>query len=190
MQARRAVTNQAFAATVVALVLIAAIGFTLYLTKPTVMESMTETMTETVTQPVTTTMTETMSQSASGASAIPFTPATGQMLHNAWLLVGKTESGQYAISIYAQGLDTTEGTGNDYIIEGAQSSGSMLVVPIGPNATASEFEVGSNGVGLYFTLLNQNPVTNFENIEIVFLPGMQMNNATVVATASLSMMSH
>jgi hypothetical protein len=69
------------------------------------------------------------------------------------------------------------------------TSGSMAVVPIGPNATASEFETSSNGVGNFFILLSQNPYSAFENVQIVYLPGMQMTNATVVATATLTMMS-
>jgi hypothetical protein len=186
MNSRRGVSNQVFAATVIVLVLIAAVGFTLYLIRPPMIETITETMTHSVTE----TMNESTSQSMSGLTALPFAPATGQMIHNAWLLVGTTESGQYALSIYAQGLDTSIGTGSDYIVEGVQSSGSMAVVPIGANATVSEFDVGSNGVGSYFTLLNQNPSTSFESIEIAYLPGMEMTNATVVATVSLSMLVH
>jgi hypothetical protein len=178
MMQQKGVPTQTFAAVVVVLVVIAAIGFGLYLTKPTATETMTETTTSTTTQ------------SGNATSAFQFTPAKGQMLHSAWVVVGRTESGQYTLAVYAQGLDTTQGTGNDYIVEGAQSSGSMAVVPVGANATASEFDVGSNGVGSYFTLLSQNPLTSFENIQIVFLPGMHMTNATVVATASLTMMSH
>jgi hypothetical protein len=186
MSSRSGITNQVFAVTVIVLLVFAAGGYLLYLTRPATMENSTETMTHSVTE----TTTESTNQSTSAAGAIQFTPATGQMLHSAWLVVSKTESGQYALSVYAQGLDTTQGTGSDYIVEGAQSSGSMAVVPIGPNATASEFDVGSNGVGSYFTLLSQNPFTSFENVEIVFLPGMHMTNATVVATASLTMMPH
>ncbi len=185
MRPRRAVSSKVFGATVAVLVLVAAAGFALYLSRPTMTETTTETMTSSVTQ----TMTET-SPSAGASQAVQFTPAAGMMLHSAWLVVSMTESGQYALSVYAQGLEPSQGTGNDYIVEGAQSSGSMAVVPVGPNATASEFEVGSNGVGSYFTLLNQNPFSSFESIDIVYLPGMQMANATVVATASLSMMSH
>jgi hypothetical protein len=188
MSSRRGVTNQVFAVTVIVLLVVAAAGFALYLTRPPAMESTTEAMTETATGSAALTTTESMNQSTRAAGAVQFTPATGQMLHTAWLVVSPTESGQYALAVYAQGLDSVPGS--DYIVEGTQSSGSMAVVPIGPNATASEFDVGGNGVGSYFTVLGQNPFSNFESIEIVFLPGMQMTNTTVVATASLTMMAH
>jgi hypothetical protein len=129
-------------------------------------------------------MTETMN-----ADAIKFTPATGQMFHSGWLLIEPTGTGQYAVSVHAEGLENTQITRSDYIVEGAQSSGAMAVVPVGPNATASEFGTSSVGVGNFFIVLGQNPFTTFENFQIVYLPGMSMTNATVVATASL-IMSH
>lgn len=137
-------------------------------------------------------MTETMTETASmmttaGTDAIQFTPSTGQMVNNAWLVIEPTGSGDYAVSVYAQGLESTNGTTNVYIVEGTQSSGTMSVVPIGPNATASEFGTTSDGVGAYFVVLMQNPYTSFENIQIVYLRGMEMSNATVVATATLTM---
>ncbi len=165
-ETRRGVPSKLFAGTVIVLVLTTAVGFSLYLTKPTAAPKVAE------------------------ATTISFTPATGQMVHGGWLVVGTTASGKYAVSVYAQGLDTTTGTRNAYIIEAAQSSGAKSVVPIGSNATASEFQVGSDGIGSYFTLLGSNPFTNYENVQIIFLPGMEMNRATVVATASLSMSSH
>jgi hypothetical protein len=178
MKVRRGVSNAVFAGTAVVLLIIAGVGFTLYLTNSTTTHTTTENMTET-----STTM-------ANSTEAIQFAPATGQMIHTAWLLIEPTGSGEYAVSVYAQGLESTQGTGSAYIVEATSSSGSMSTAPIGPNATASEFETTSAGVGSYFVVLMQNPYSSFENIQIVYLPGMQMSSAMVVATATLTMMSH
>lgn len=179
MKTRSGVTNTVFAGTAVVLLILAGIGFSLYFTASGNTQTMTSNMTETMT----------VTHTSNGTEAVEFTPATGQMIHSAWLLVEPTGmSGQYAVSISAQGLESTQGTGNDYIVEAAQSSGSMSTVPIGANATASEFETNSQGAGSYFVLLAQNPYSAFENIQIVYLPGMQMSNAVVVATATLTMM--
>jgi hypothetical protein len=200
MNVRPGVTTALFAGTTILLLIVAGVGFSLYFTSAsstqqttatmnhTTTEVMTETMGQTTTETMGQTTTEIMTQTANGTDAIQFVPATGQMVNSAWLLIQPTGSGQYAVSINAQGLESTQGTGSVYIVEGAESSGSMSVVPVGPNATASEFETSSTGAGSYFILLSQNPFTTFENIQIVFLPGMQMTNATVVATATLAMM--
>jgi hypothetical protein len=175
---RAGVSNAVFAGTAVVLLILAGVGFGLYFTGLTSGQTTAEMTTGTTTT------------AGSGTDAVQFVPASGQMVHGAWVLIEPTGSGQFAVSIYAQGLESTGGTGNVYIVEGAQSSGSMSVVPIGPNATASEFETSGTGVGSYFTLLDQNPYSSFENLQIVYLPGMQMSDAVVVATATLSMMSH
>lgn len=177
MLVRRGVSNTVFAGTSIVLLIIAGIGFSLYLTSASTTHTTTENMTETTT----TGMTETMT-----GSAIQFSPVTGQMMHTAWLLIQPAGSGDYAVAVHAEGLENTQAMGSDYIIEAQESSGSMLVIPIGPNATASEFETNSQGVGNFFIVLMQNPFTSFENIKIVYLPGMEMTNATVVATATLS----
>lgn len=202
MHSRRAVTNQAFGASVFVLILIAAVGYGLYLTKPPMAETMTETVTQPMTETMSQTMTETMthamtevttqtSTSVSTQEAIPFAARSGQMIGSALLLIEPAGmNGEYALSVYAPGLEPTMGTGNDYLVEGTQTSGSMASVPVTGNATTSEFEAGSNGVGQFFALLNQNPYSSFENVQIYYLSGMNMSNATLVATASLSMMSH
>jgi hypothetical protein len=205
MKVRPGVATAVFAGTTILLLIVAGVGFSLYFTSSgstqqttatmnhTTTEAMTETMGQTTTEVMTETMgqttTEVMTQTATGTDAIQFTPATGQMVNSAWLLIQPTGSGQYAVSVNAQGLESTQGTGSIYIVEGAQLSGSMSVVPIGPNATDSEFETSGTGAGSYFILLNQDPFTTFENIQIVYLPGMQMTNATVVATATLAMVA-
>jgi len=43
--------------------------------------------------------------------------------------------------------------------------------------------VGRDGIGQYFTTLNQDPRATFESVLVVFLGGMEMSNATVIATA-------
>ena len=184
MKSRSGVSNTVFAGTTIVLLILAGLGFSLYFTNSPAVHTTTVNMTETMTNTSTSVMTET----SNGTSAIAFTPAKGQMIHTAWLLIEPSGMGHYALAIHAEGLESTQSMGSDYIVEGAQSSGSMAVVPIGPNATASEFETTSGGVGNFFIILGQNPYTSFENIQIVYLPGMQMTNATVVATASLTMM--
>ena len=54
--------------------------------------------------------------------------------------------------------------------------------------SASEFQADKNGTGNFFILLDSNPMTTFENVELLFLPGMVMQNATVVATLNMSSM--
>ena len=176
MLVHRGVSTAVFAGTSIVLLIIAGIGFSLYLTSASTTHTTTENMTETMT----TGMTETMA-----GNAIQFTPSTGQMIHTGWLLIQSTGSGDYAVAVHAEGLESTQTMGSVYIIEAEQSAGNMSVSPIGPNATASEFETDSSGVGNYFIVLMQNPFTSFENIQLVYLPGMEMANATVVATASL-----
>ena len=175
MKVRRGVSNAVFAGTSIVLIMIAGVGFSLYLTS-----SSTHTTTENMTETMTTGTTET-----TAGNAIQFTPATGQMIHTGWLLIEGSGSGHCAVAIHAEGLENTQQMGSVYIVEAEQSSGSMAVVPIGPNATASEFETTIAGVGSFFIVLNQNPFTSFENVQIVYLPGMEMTNATVVATAQL-----
>jgi len=61
----------------------------------------------------------------------------------------------------------------------------MNLVPLGPNATASEFDASTNGIGNFWLVLNQNPSVKYEAIDVLYLAGMQMSNAAVVASASL-----
>jgi hypothetical protein len=177
MKVRLGVSNVVFAGTAIVLLIVAGVGFALYLTSPPATHTTTEVMTETSTM------------TSNGTEAVQFTPATGQMIHTGWLVVEPSGSGDYAVSVYAQGLESTQGTGNVYLVEATSSSGSMATAPIGANETASEFETTSTGVGSYFVVLMQSPYTSFENIQIVYLPGMQMSNAVVVATATLTMSS-
>jgi hypothetical protein len=140
-------------------------------------------------------MADRMSQSAStsglihestAAGAIAFVPAHGQMFGSGWLIVASLGNGDYAVTLHATGLESSS-TGN-YIVEVAQNSGQMATVPIaGTNATLSEFDADSSGYGQFFTVLMENPHSAYESVSIVYLPGMEMQNATVVATAALTM---
>ena len=108
---------------------------------------------------------------------------TGQMIHSGYVIIADVGSGDYWVSIHAEGLEPPSGGG--YIVEGVQRTASMNTVPIGANATASEFDAGAGGSGTYWTVLMENPGASFESIELVYLPGMNMAQASVVATASL-----
>lgn len=196
---RTGVSSTIFASSVIVLILIAVGGFTLYATKPPVTLSVTETATLTRTAPATTqtevmndtaTMTETMVRNQTvtemmAEPAIPFTPAKGQMIHDAWLIIAPLGNGTYALSIHAEGLeDSSMGA---YLVEGTQH-GTNVTVPVGgQNITLSEFEADSSGNGQFFIILDQNPATLYDTISLVFLPGMQMTNATVAATAHVGM---
>ena len=118
-----------------------------------------------------------------GAKAFPLTPHPGAMIHTGWLVIAPVGSGDYAIAVHAEGLEPPSSGG--YIVEGAQRTTAMNVVPIGANATASEFDAGTDGVGNYWTVIMQNPTTSFESIELLYLPGMNMTQATLVASVSL-----
>ena len=204
---RIGVSNAIFATSVIVLILIAAGGFTLYASKPSVTSTVTETATATRTAPATTqtevmthtevmnhtaTMTETMTEVRNhtmtemmAEPAIPFTPAKGQMIHDAWLIVAPLGNGTYALSIHAEGLEGP--SMGSYLVEGTQH-GTNVTVPVGgQNFTLSEFEADSNGNGQFFIILNQNPAMVYDTISLVFLPGMDMTKATVAATAHVGM---
>jgi hypothetical protein len=145
-------------------------------------------MEQTVAMTASDTMSHSSSSAMSGTSApaIAFTPAHGQMFGKGWLIVAPLGNGSYAVTLHATGLEPA--SMGDYIVEAAQNSGQMAMVPIaGTNATQSEFIADNNGNGQFFIVLHQEPSSNFESVSIVYLPGMQMQGATVVATASLKM---
>jgi len=128
---------------------------------------------------------------SSSACACMFTPESGAMITNAWLLLVPTGMmHEFAVSIHAEGLEAN-GT---YIVEGTLTSGSMNTVPISTQSmsmnstSASEFQSDKNGTGNYWLLLDANPATTFENIQLFFLPGMSMQNATLVASVNLTSM--
>jgi hypothetical protein len=110
-------------------------------------------------------------------------PQRGQMIHGGWVILAPVGTGHYAVSVHAEGLEPP--SSGAYIVEGVMRTGNTNMVPIGPNATSSEFEANSAGIGSYWIVLMQNPRSSFEAIDILFLPGMQMTNATLVASVKL-----
>ncbi len=192
---RTGVSSAIFASSVIVLVLIAAGGFTLYATKPSVSSTITvsqtapaTTRTEVMNHTATTTETMVRNQTMTemmAEPAIPFTPTKGQMIHDAWLIVAPLGNGKYAISIHSQALE--EMSKGAYLVEGTQH-GTNVTVPVGgQNVTLSEFEADSSGNGQFFLILNQNPAMTYDTISLVFLPGMQMTNAIVAAKAHVGM---
>lgn len=188
MKRRSGVTNTLFAVTVVVLVVVAVVGYGLYAanaSKQSQMEQNTGTSDSAMTE--TLTSTETMNQTY----AYPLTPQSGAMVDNAWLLVVPLGMHQYAVSVHAEGLETN-GT---YILEGTMASGNMQTVPISTESmtmndtAASEFQSNSNGTGLYWIILSSDPMTTFESIQLYFIQGGMMENASLIATADLTMMS-
>ena len=176
---RRAISNAVFGITVAVLLAVAASGFFLYGTRPAAQETMTVSSSDTMSH---TSSSAAMSETA--APAVAFTPAHGQMFGNGWLIVAPLGNGSYAVTLHANGLEPAAMGG--YIVEAAQNTGQMAMVPIaGANATLSEFDADNNGNGQFFTILHQSPHAIFESVSIVYLPQMQMTNAVVVATAAL-----
>jgi len=184
MHLRSGVSNILFGSAVIVLLVVAGLGFGLYLTKPSPASTTTEAMMESTSEAVSHTTTA-MAEMSNGTTALQFTPVTGQMIHNAWLLIEPAGMGEYALSIHAEGLESTQSMGGAYIVEAVMSSGSMAMAPIGPTNSASEFEADANGAGNFFILLHQNPYLTLESVQIVYLPAMEMANATVAASASL-----
>lgn len=122
-------------------------------------------------------------QSTNTSRALALAPHPGAMIHTGWVIITTVGNGDYAIVVHAEGLEPPSSGG--YIVEGAQRTTAMNVVPIGANATASEFDAGTDGVGNYWTVIMENPASSFESIELLYLPGMNMAQATLVASVSL-----
>lgn len=208
LKSRSAVANVIFAAAVVILIVVAAVGFGLYGMAAASSKVLTSTNTVTVTSPV---MTETvmtgestmmtvggennMSSSSSGnngAFVMMFTPKSGTMISQALFLSAPTGTmGEYALSIHAEGLEPN-GT---YLVEATPIQGGMVAGPISAHSTtmnttrASEFQANGNGTGNYWIVLDANPLATFESVQLVFLPGMSMKNASVVASLSFASMT-
>jgi hypothetical protein len=179
---RGAVSNAIFATTVVALLAVASGVFLLYGTRPAVVETTTVTSTDAMTHSSTSGTTNGTGMSR----AVPFTPAHGQMFGNGWLIIAPLGNGSFAVSLRATGLEPA--AMGDYIVEAAQNSGQMALVPIaGTDVNLSEFTADSHGVGVFFVILHQEPASIYESVSILYLPGMQMQNAVAVATAAVRM---
>ncbi len=115
-------------------------------------------------------------------SALPFVLQPGQTIKGGWLVIIPTGTGHYALSVRATGLKPP--SSGAYIVEGVAKQATNMV-PITVNATASEFDADNSGVGNYWIELTQNPSTSFKAIDLLYLPGMQMTNAVLVATVQL-----
>ena len=120
---------------------------------------------------------------ANTTRALQLTPHAGAMIHTGWVVLAPVGSGDYAIAVHAEGLEPPSSGG--YIVEGVQRTTAMTLVPIGANATASEFDAGTDGVGNYWTVIMENPTITYESIELLYLPGMNMTQAQLVASVSL-----
>lgn len=177
MTLRRGVANAVFAGTTVVLVIFASVGFGLYFTAPPSAQTTTQVMSET---------TGVNATEAPAGRAVQFVPVAGEMIGSAWVVIEPTGTGEYAVSVYANGLESTQDMGGTYIVEAMRSSGSMATSPIGPSTAGSEFETTSGGVGSYFVLLPQDPYSTYENIQLWHVPGGQMSGSQRVATATLA----
>lgn len=183
----KSVSRSVFAVSVIVLVVLAGVGFGLYATKP----EMTSTVTTTVAEMSSASMSETgMTSSGNFGFAGAFTPQSGAMMGNAWLVVSSLGNGEYAVVVHAEGLEPN----GDYIVEGPTTTGAMQTVPISSmsmmmnTTTASEFTADSHGTGLFWIVVNSNPTHAFEAIQLFYLPGMSMQNAMLVASVKFPMM--
>ena len=178
----KAVSNVVFVVSVAALVVLSAAGFVLY--------SLQASHTANVSTMRTLTSTETVDENISSA-AYMFAASSGSMISNAWLITAPLGMHEYAVSVKAEGLEPN-GT---YIVEGMLVSGSMQTLPLSTDSktmnttSAAEFQSNMNGTGLFWIVLTTSPAITFEQVELVYLPGMSMQNATTVATVSFQMIS-
>jgi hypothetical protein len=116
------------------------------------------------------------------ATAVPLTPTNGSMPpHDVWFIVAPTGIGDFATVLSAQGLEQN----GSYLIEGVTRGGSMNAVPIAGNAADSEFVPDMYGNGLYWHILMSDPRVTYEQVELLYLPNMQMSSAQQAASASL-----
>ena len=118
------------------------------------------------------------------AVAIPFEPEPGLMFHDGWLLITQRGDGKFTVVIRSEGFDKT-GPEDAYLIEGVTRTEPMQMVPIGTTLDASVFHADQNGHGFYWIVLDKDPRVTFDKILILYLPGMSMERAALVATAKL-----
>jgi hypothetical protein len=201
-----AISNLIFATAIVVLVVVACVGFGLYevTLNGSVTSQHTVTVTALSTQVTTTTENSMMvasseetamissstmmgeNSSSNSSGAFMFSPISGTMISNAWLITSQAGMNEFAVAIHTEGLEPNR----TYIIEGTLATGSMNVVPISSlsmsmnTISGSEFQADRNGAGTYWIVLDSNPIVAFENVQILYLPGMSMSNATEVASLS------
>jgi hypothetical protein len=115
---------------------------------------------------------------------IVFVPESGQMIHDTWLLVAPIGQGKFGVTIHAEGLEDTKGDGI-YLVEGVMKGQPTRMVPLGQTLDSSEFHADSKGVGNLWVATNQDPRSTFDKVLLLFLPGMSMERAVLLATAKL-----
>jgi hypothetical protein len=121
-------------------------------------------------------------QMRSGAAAFQLNPASGPMPpHDVWFIVTPLGGGNYAVVLSAQGLEAN-GT---YLLEGVTRGGQMRNVPIAGNTANSEFVPDMHGNALYWHTLMSDPRVTYEEVILLYLPGMEMQNAQQVASGNL-----
>ena len=121
-------------------------------------------------------------QSTSG-SAISLMPASSSMPpHDVWLIITPLQGGKYVVVLHAAGLETN----GSYLVEGVTKGAQMNTVPISNTTTDSEFVPDNHGNGVYWHVFDIDPRTQFESLELLYLPSMQMQGAMQVASGTLS----
>jgi len=120
-------------------------------------------------------------QSMSG-SAIPMTAASGPMPpHDVWLIITPLQGGKYVVVLHAAGLEAN----GSYLVEAVTKGAQMNTVPIANTVPDSEFLPDNHGNGVYWHVFDSDPRTQFEKVELLYLPNMQMQGAMQVAGANL-----
>jgi hypothetical protein len=116
-------------------------------------------------------------------SAISLMPASGSMPpHDVWFIITPLQGGKYVVGLHAAGLETN----GSYLVEGVTKGAQMNTVPIATTATDSEFVPDNHGNGVYWHVFDIDPRTQFESVELLYLPNMQMQGAMQVASGTLS----
>ena len=116
-------------------------------------------------------------------SAISLMAASGSMPpHDVWFIITPLQGGKYVVVLHAAGLETN----GSYLVEGVTKGAQMNTIPIAMTATDSEFVPDNHGNGVYWHIFDIDPRAQFESIELLYLPNMQMQGAMQVASGTLS----
>ncbi len=121
-------------------------------------------------------------QSTSG-SAVSLMPAYSSMPpHDVWFIITPLQVGKYVVVLRAAGLEAN----GSYLVEGVTKGAQMNTIPIANTATDSEVVPDNHGNGVYWHIFDSDPRTQFESVELLYLPNMQMQGAMQVASGTLS----
>jgi hypothetical protein len=116
-------------------------------------------------------------------SAISLMPASGSMPpHDVWFIITPIQGSKYVVVLHAAELETN----GSYLVEGVTKGAQMNSVPIATTATDSEFVSDNHGNGVYWHIFEIDPRTQFESVELLYLPNMQMHGAMQVPSGTLS----